>query len=358
MRSEARGGVWADAGALIARGELAAAADLLGEKGLHTEEAYARLRAAETLTGAARAAQLEPALAFYRSVGASLVRAARGGAARRVGVKRGDRYVPQRRNSTVCAPRFSQSWMPPWRTGRAFDAARAEDARRDRRTRAGVADRHDGLLAEAVVAHAQQPVRDVARPRDVAAVALVLLAHVEHLDLAGGEQALDLVELDRRDALVARRVELVAGDVEQRDGPQASRRAFRLVDARRVDRDRLVRRQEERALRRERRAVDRNVDRAVRVPRGERVGVADVEDRRRGGVADAARAPSATATNGPRFSATMRSMFGGRSCEPPADASTNSSSSAIVIAWLNRRSKPIVDDAFELMPTPHREPAT
>ena len=46
----------------------------------------------------------------------------------------------------------------------------------------------------------------------------------------------------------------------------------------------------------------------------------------------------------------MRSMFGGRSCEPPADASTKSSSSSIVIAWLNRRSKPIVDDAFELMP--------
>jgi hypothetical protein len=77
MRSEARRGVWSDAGESIVRGELAAVADLLGEKGLHTEEAYARLRAAETLTGAARAAQLEPALAFYRSVGAtSLVRRA------------------------------------------------------------------------------------------------------------------------------------------------------------------------------------------------------------------------------------------------------------------------------------------
>jgi hypothetical protein len=70
MRTEPRGGVWADAGALIARGAIAAAADLLGEKGLHTEEAYARLRVAETLTGAERAAQLEPALAFYRAVGA------------------------------------------------------------------------------------------------------------------------------------------------------------------------------------------------------------------------------------------------------------------------------------------------
>jgi ATP/maltotriose-dependent transcriptional regulator MalT len=71
MRTAERGGLWGDAGNLIARGEHARAADLLGEKGLHTEEAYARMRAAETLTGAARAAQLEPALAFYRSVGAS-----------------------------------------------------------------------------------------------------------------------------------------------------------------------------------------------------------------------------------------------------------------------------------------------
>ena len=39
--------------------------------GLHTEAAYARQRAAERLTGADRAALLEPALAFYRSVGAT-----------------------------------------------------------------------------------------------------------------------------------------------------------------------------------------------------------------------------------------------------------------------------------------------
>ena len=90
---------------------------------------------------------------------------------------------------------------------------------------------------------------------------------------------------------------------------------------------------------------------------GERVGVANVEDRRRGTVADR---PSGfgDGTNGPRFSATMRSMFGGRSCEPPADASTKSSSFEIVMAVLKRRSKPIVDDAFELMPTPQSEPAT
>ncbi len=66
-----RSGVWADAGRLIAGGELATAADLLAEKGMRVEEAYARLRAAEDLTGTERAAQLEPALAFYRAVGAS-----------------------------------------------------------------------------------------------------------------------------------------------------------------------------------------------------------------------------------------------------------------------------------------------
>ena len=71
MRTEERGGLWADAGDLIAQGKAAVAADRLGEKGLQTEGAYARLRAAEELTGAERAAQLEPALAFYRAVGAT-----------------------------------------------------------------------------------------------------------------------------------------------------------------------------------------------------------------------------------------------------------------------------------------------
>jgi hypothetical protein len=71
MRTEERGGLWAETCDLIAEGEAATAADRLADKGLHTEAAYARLRAAEELTGAARAAQLEPALAFYRTVGAT-----------------------------------------------------------------------------------------------------------------------------------------------------------------------------------------------------------------------------------------------------------------------------------------------
>jgi class 3 adenylate cyclase/tetratricopeptide (TPR) repeat protein len=68
---EDKGGVWGTAGLMVARGDFEAAADVLGDKGFRTEEAYARLRAAELLSGSARAAQLERALGFYRSVGAS-----------------------------------------------------------------------------------------------------------------------------------------------------------------------------------------------------------------------------------------------------------------------------------------------
>jgi hypothetical protein len=66
-----RGGIWGSAARFILRDELESAADVLAEKGLRTDEAYARLRAAERLTGAERAVQLERALDFYRSVGAT-----------------------------------------------------------------------------------------------------------------------------------------------------------------------------------------------------------------------------------------------------------------------------------------------
>ena len=63
------------AGSLIARAELEAAADLLADTGMRTDEAYARLRVAERLASEGRGAeaqpQLEQALAFYRSVGAT-----------------------------------------------------------------------------------------------------------------------------------------------------------------------------------------------------------------------------------------------------------------------------------------------
>jgi tetratricopeptide (TPR) repeat protein len=70
-----RGKLWYEAGALLARGELVEAADVFGAHGMRTEEAYARLRAAEALAAEGRRAeaelQLERSLGFYRSVGAT-----------------------------------------------------------------------------------------------------------------------------------------------------------------------------------------------------------------------------------------------------------------------------------------------
>ena len=61
---------------------------------------------------------------------------------------------------------------------------------------------------------------------------------------------------------------------------------------------------------------------------------------------------------GPRLRLTIRAMFGGLGAPVAAASATNSSSSWSWSAWLKRRSKPIVDDAFELMPFPQSEPAT
>jgi len=66
---------WLEAATLWAEGELERAADLFGEMGSLPDEALARLRAAELLSAAGRRAeadeQLQPALAFFRSVGAT-----------------------------------------------------------------------------------------------------------------------------------------------------------------------------------------------------------------------------------------------------------------------------------------------
>ena len=67
--------VWVDAARAYLEGDLARTADLLAEIGHLSDEAYVRLRAAERLVGEGRRAeadeQLERALAFYRSVGAT-----------------------------------------------------------------------------------------------------------------------------------------------------------------------------------------------------------------------------------------------------------------------------------------------
>jgi hypothetical protein len=67
---------WARAGSAFGRGDPAAAADICAEIGAATQEAYARLAAARLVVEQGRRAQadeqLHRALAFYRSVGASL----------------------------------------------------------------------------------------------------------------------------------------------------------------------------------------------------------------------------------------------------------------------------------------------
>jgi class 3 adenylate cyclase/tetratricopeptide (TPR) repeat protein len=66
---------WTRAGKAVLAGDLAGAADLLGEIGALSQEAFLRLRAAEQFVGEGRRAeaddQLSRALAFYRSVGAT-----------------------------------------------------------------------------------------------------------------------------------------------------------------------------------------------------------------------------------------------------------------------------------------------
>jgi hypothetical protein len=67
--------VWNDTSHAIARGELAAAAEMLAATDLVSEEAYARLRSAEQLAADGRHADAqvhaERAAAFYRSVDAT-----------------------------------------------------------------------------------------------------------------------------------------------------------------------------------------------------------------------------------------------------------------------------------------------
>ena len=114
----------------------------------------------------------------------------------------------------------------------------------------------------------------------------------------------------------------------------------------------------ERGLRREARAGDGNAERAGVMARRERLDRAHVEDLRASGGAASSVGSGCAPTNGPRFSSTMRSMFGGRGAEIPADSAMKSATSSCASAGLKRRSKPIVVDAFELIAFPQSEPAT
>jgi class 3 adenylate cyclase/tetratricopeptide (TPR) repeat protein len=75
LRSDPLDTPWTRAGEAVLEGDLAGAADLLGEIGAVSQEAFLRLRAAEQLVEEGRRAeadaQLARALAFYRAVGAT-----------------------------------------------------------------------------------------------------------------------------------------------------------------------------------------------------------------------------------------------------------------------------------------------
>src|SRR5205085_11819126 len=103
-------------------------------------------------------------------------------------------------------------------------------ARGDRGPGAGLADRHDGLaVAELVLPGADEAVRDMPAAGDVAVVALVGLAHVEELDRARGEQALELVDRDGREPVRRVGILQVAGELDEADRAQAARRARDLL---------------------------------------------------------------------------------------------------------------------------------
>ena len=92
------------------------------------------------------------------------------------------------------------------------------------------------------------------RARDVTAVALRLLPHVDYLHRALLQQLLQLAHLDHRAPLVRVSVCEVAGNVEQADGPQPAGGELGLGGRCGVERNGLVEVQEEPRLGREGRA--------------------------------------------------------------------------------------------------------
>src|SRR3990172_7791800 len=97
-----------------------------------------------------------------------------------------------------------------------IEAARGEDAGRDRRPWARLADRHDRPVAREIrLPEREQAIRDVATARDVAGIALVLFADVDQLRAVceQGVQLVDRHELER----LRSTSEDVSDDLEQAD---------------------------------------------------------------------------------------------------------------------------------------------
>ena len=213
-------------------------------------------------------------------------------------------------------------------------------------------------LSELVGEGAHEPVRDVPAARDVALVALVLLADVEHLDRAVREQ--------RARAPRCRSGSSVSGARPSRKSRRASSRPtarnrargrLGLLGRRRVDRDRLLGVEHEARL--GRRMRSRRAGRSARPQVTGRELVRRSGRRAPGRVGSSSCSSGGCApTKGPRLSATMRSMVGGRGAEIAACAATNSSSpgtrarGSFQLARADRRR------ASELIPAPQSEPAT
>ena len=104
---------------------------------------------------------------------------------------------------------------------------------------------------------------------DVPLVALALLADVEDLDRPVRGEPLELVDVDRLDLLARVGVREIAAEIEEADGAEALRGRLRVLGGFRVDRHRLVGGEDERSFRRERRAREWDVERAVDVARDE-----------------------------------------------------------------------------------------
>ena len=105
------------------------------------------------------------------------------------------------------------------------------------------------------------------------------LPDIDHLDRVLGQQALELVHLDRRQRLGLRPVEHIAAQLAETDGAQAPARVLGLLAGSRQDQRALVLEKDKGSPGRETLALERNVDRAERMACSEELRRADVEDR-------------------------------------------------------------------------------
>ena len=202
-----------------------------------------------------------------------------------------------------------------------------------------------------------QPIRDVAAAGDVAGVAVVLLAYVDDLG-ARRDEGVELVDRDRRRLLVPA-AEHEPGDVEEGDRVEASDRALGLVQRfprarRRAGSSRARSRPSSRSCcpRPGRRSHRADGPRDAPRPRARRAAARPSVARPapRPGRGRPRTAPDSSPRSAQGSAAWARSTA--------AESAMNALTSEIWSDGLNRRSKPIVVDGFELIALPQSEPAT